>query len=598
MGLRTVTARISITAASRRGSDVLRQRWLQWLDDLGLHVARIDALPQLAMLAIPVGLLSGAVVICFRLLVEAIQGQFLPSGTAENFEALSMPLRLLLPAAGGLFVGLVWQYLDSDTRKVGVVHVMDRLARYEGRLPLRNALAQFAGAVLCIVCGHSVGREGPSVHLGAASGSLLGQWLHLPNNSSRTLAACGIAAAIAASFNTPLAGVIFAMEVVIMEFSLASFAPVILAAVIATTLTQSVFGNATVFSIPVMQLGSLLELPYILLAGVVLGCLSALFIHLLQHSSRLVPDWPVWVRCSLAGILVGAIAMVVPEVMGIGYDTVNQALFGQFGLTVLVTVALAKILATAVGLGLGLPGGLIGPTLVMGATAGGAMGLLADNWLPGHLVAPAFFALIGMGTFMGATLQAPLAALTAMLELTANPHIILPGMLALITAGLISREIFGKESVYLVLLGARESDYRDNPVARTLRRIGVASVMERQVETMPRRVTREQVLERLSGEPRWILVREDSQPLTVLPAADLARYLQGSADGAEIDLMEIPAERLEVSPVDFRSTLYEALDLLKSTDAGALYVTRNTIPGISRIYGILTREDIDRSYRI
>ena len=578
---------------------MLRQRWQQWLDNLGLHLAGIDTLPQLAMLSIPVGLLSGAVVICFRLLVEAMQGQFLPGGTAENFEQLSTPARLLLPAGGGLLIGLIWQYLDVETRKVGVVHVMERLARYEGRLPLRNALAQFAGAALCIISGHSVGREGPSVHLGAASGSLLGQWLHLPNNNSRTLIACGVAAAIAASFNTPLAGVIFAMEVVVMEYSLASFAPVILAAVFATTLTQAVFGDAPVFSIPGMQLGSLMELPYILLTGLVLGCLSALFIHLLQQSStRLVPGWPVWMRCTLAGCLVGVIAIVVPEVMGIGYDTVNAALLGQIGLATLVSVALAKILATAIGLGLGLPGGLIGPTLVMGATAGGAMGLLADNWLPGNLSTPAFFALIGAGTFMGATLQAPLAALTAMLELTANPHIILPGMLGLITASLVSRELFGKESVYLVLLGAHELDYRDSPVAQTLRRIGVASVMERRLETMPRRVSRERVVEVLSGEPRWILIREENQPLYAMPAADLARHLQGDTDSTEIDLMEIPAVRLEIKPVDFQATLHEALDILKSREAEALYVTRITVPGISRIYGILTREDIDRSYRI
>ncbi len=234
----------------------------------------------------------------------------------------------------------------------------------------------------------------------------------------------------------------------------------------------------------------------------------------------------------------------------------------------------------------------------MGATAGGAMGLLADNWLPGNLSTPAFFALIGAGTFMGATLQAPLAALTAMLELTANPHIILPGMLALITASLVSRELFGKESVYLVLLGANESDYRDSPVAQTLRRIGVASVMERRLETMPRRVSRERVVEVLSGEPRWILIREENQPLYAMPAADLARHLQGDTDSTEIDLMEIPAVRLEIKPVDFQATLHEALDILKSREAEALYVTRITVPGISRIYGILTREDIDRSYRI
>jgi hypothetical protein len=374
---------------------------------------------------------------------------------------------------------------------------------------------------------------------------------------------------------------------------------VILAAVIATTLSQAVFGNAPAFAIPHMQLGSLLELPYIVLIGLVIGCLSALFIHLLQYSStRLVPGWPVWLRCTLAGSLVGAIALVVPEVMGIGYDTVNQALLGQLGLVTLVSVALAKILATALGLGLGLPGGLIGPTLVMGAMGGGAMGLLAHQWLPGEVATPAFFALVGMGTFMGATLQAPLAALTAMLELTANPHIILPGMLGLITASLVSREVFGKESVYLVLLGAREADYRDSPVAQTLRRIGVASVMERRVETLPRTASRERIMEILASEPRWILIREDDRTHYAMPAADLARHLQADPASADIDLLEIPAERLEIRPVDFQSTLLEAQDILASAGAGALYVSRTTIPGLSRIYGILTRGDIDKSYRI
>ena len=185
-----------------------------------------------------------------------------------------------------------------------------------------------------------------------------------------------------------------------------------------------------------------------------------------------------------------------------------------------------------------------------------------------------------------------------MLELTANPHIILPGMLALITAGMISRELFGKESVYLVLLGTRETDYRDSPVAQTLRRIGVASVMERRLETLPRVVTRERIMEVLSGEPQWVLIREDNRPLYAMPAADLARHLQGDTESRDLDLLEIPAERLEIKPVDFQSTLLEARDILNSGGVEALYVTRTTVPGISRIYGILTRETIDRSYRI
>ena len=577
---------------------MLKHHWNQWLDNLGLRVSSLDALPQLSMLAIPVGLLSGGVIIAFRMLVESSQGLLLPDGDIENYEGLSIVLRLLLPLAGGLAIGLIWQFLTPGTREIGVVHVMERLAYHQGRLPFRNAVAQFFGAALSIISGHSVGREGPSVHLGATSGSQIGQWLRLPNNSLRTLAACGIAAAISASFNTPLAGVIFSMEVVMMEYSMLSFAPVIMSAVTATTLTRLVYGSERVFSIPAMQLESLLELPYVILMGITLGCIAALFIHLLQRSTTLSKRWPIWVRCTLGGAIVGLIGMVVPEVMGIGYDTVNQALLGQLTLSVLLLITAAKILASALGLGLGLPGGLIGPTLVIGALAGGATGIMADTWLPGDIASPAFYALIGMCTMMGATLQAPLAALTALLELTANPHIILPGMLALIAGVLVSREVFGKESVYLLLMKARGLDYRDTPLTQALRRIGVASVMERRFESLPEVVEYERVKQALASEPRWILITRDRQPIAIMPAADLARQVQEHPEETQHSLTDIPAERGDITPIDFQATLQEALALLDEHNAEALYVTRHTIPGISRIYGVLTRKDIVQSYSV
>jgi CIC family chloride channel protein len=576
----------------------VKNHWNQWLDNLGLRVSSLDALPQLAVLSIPVGLLSGGVIIAFRLLVESSQGLLLPGGNIENYEGLPYGLRLLLPIAGGLIIGLIWQFLKKETRETGVVHVMERLAYHQGRLPLRNAVAQFFGAALSIISGHSVGREGPSVHLGATSGSQIGHWLRLPNNSLRTLSACGIAAAISASFNTPLAGVIFSMEVVMMEYSVASFAPVILSAVTATTLTQVVYGSDRVFSIPDMQLGSLLELPYVIIMGITLGCIAALFIHLLQRSTTLSGNWPIWLRCTLGGGIVGLIGIAVPEVMGIGYDTVNQALLGQLALSALLLITVAKIMASALGLGLGLPGGLIGPTLVIGALAGGATGIMADTWLPGEIASPAFYALIGMCTMMGATLQAPLAALTAMLELTANPHIILPGMLALIAGVLVSREVFDKESVYVVLMKARGLDYRATPMTRALRRIGVASVMERRYESLPEVVDRERVLQALASEPRWILITRDRLPLAVMPAAELAHQAQEFPGEQAYSLMDIPAQRREVTRVDFQATLQEALDILNTSNTDALYVTRHTIPGISRVYGVLTREDVDRSYSV
>jgi hypothetical protein len=236
--------------------------------------------------------------------------------------------------------------------------------------------------------------------------------------------------------------------------------------------------------------------------------------------------------------------------------------------------------------------------MVIGALAGGATGIMADTWLPGDIASPAFYALIGMCTMMGATLQAPLAALTAMLELTANPHIIMPGMLALIAGVLVSREVFGKDSVYVVLMKARGLDYRDTPLTQTLRRIGVASAMERRYESLPEAVDRKRVLEALATEPRWILITRDRQPLAIMPAADLARQVQDHPEQEACSLTEIPAERRDITAIDFQASLQEALDILNAEDADALYVTRHTIPGISRVYGVLTREDIDRSYSV
>ncbi len=567
------------------------------LENLRLQLASGDAL-RLSLLGLCSGLLAGAVIIVFRQAVETTQAGFLPGGLVEHYEGLSPAARFLIPAGGGVVLGVVFQFLGSETRRVGVVHVMERLAYHQGHLPLRSALAQFLGAGLSIISGHSVGREGPSIHLGSASGSLLGQWLGLPNNSIRNLVACGAAAAIAASFNTPIAGVIFAMEVVMMEYTIAGFAPVILAAVSATALTRAVYGSAPAFRVPALELASLLELPYVVLMGLVVGALAAVFIALLKFFAARGKAWPVWLRLTAAGILTGALALPAPEIMGIGYDTVNSALLGELGLGLLLLIVAAKLLATTAGVGLGLPGGLIGPTLVIGASAGGLMGLAAGAVFPGEVASHGFYAMIGMGAMMGATLQAPLAALMAMLELTANPNIILPGMLAVIAAGLTSRELFGHGSVFVMLLRVRGLDYRNDPLAQSLRRTGVAGIMERNFVQQPPVITYRDAQAALENHPVWILVEdEQGQPASLLPAMDLARYAEEHGADAEesstIDLMDIPALRQQLAPVNLQATLQEAVERLDSTQADALYVWRMTAPQVRRIYGVLTRNDIE-----
>jgi len=577
----------------QRLQDFLRRA----LDNLRLRVSLSEALPQLAIFGILCGLLAGSVMIAFRLLIETAQSLFLPGGNPENYEGLSAGFRVLIPLWGGVVVGILFQVVPEAARNVGVVHVMERLAYQQGRLPLVNAVMQFFGAALSIIAGHSVGREGPAIHLGAACGSVPGQYLRLPNNSLRILAACGVAAAIAASFNTPLAGVIFAMEVVMMEYTVVGFAPVILAAVSATALTRLAFGAAPAFSLPPLTLGSLWELPYVLAMGVLVGGLAAAFIALLNLFARRTEFMPLWIRTTLAGLLVGLCALPAPQIMGIGYDTVSGALLGELTLSVLLLVVVFKMLATTAGLGMGLPGGLIGPVLVIGAAAGGALGIVGHWLAPTQVSSIGFYALMGMGAMMAGALHAPLAALTAMLELTANPNIIWPDMLAVIAAYGTSRQIFGQQSVFVTLMRARGLEYRNDPVSQSLRRVGVGAAMDRSVATLARRAPRERIMRVLAEQPRWVLLRDAGMPTLLVPLAEIEQRAKNQVGEAEVELVDVPESGMRVAPIELQSTLKEALEAMAESGAEALYVAQQTVPGIERIYGVLTRADIERYYR-
>ncbi len=563
------------------------------LDFFRLRLARIDTgMPWLALLALITGLLAGGVILAFRLLVEGVQGLLLPGGDPENYEALAPWARLVLPLAAGLLLGWAFTHLPPHARAVGVVYVRERLVYHQGRLPWINGVVQFFAAAVSIVGGHSVGREGPAVHLGATPGSLLAQALGLPHNVTRILTACGSAGAIGAAFNTPLAGVIFAMEVILQEYTIAGFLPVILAAVSATVLARWAYGDSPAFQVPELPWPHATELPWVVLLGMVLGGLAVLFVRLLEGTTRWAQNRSWNQRLTLAGLISGLIAVAVPEVMSIGYDTVDLALGQSLLLTALLAITTAKVVATAIGLGLGLPGGLIGPTVVIGATAGASLGMMIHALFPQHAVASGTYALLGMGAMMGAVLQAPLAALTALLELTGEAGVILPGMLAIAAANLTAGELFGhRRSVFAVLLAARGLDYDEHPAAAALRRVGVLSAVDRDFVVLNRQVERRVAKKALAQRPRWVLVNEGGNLVDLFPAADLATYLEAHKDDTTLDLLKIPAERLSVAPLDFRATLEDAWRLLRGHHVEALYVTR---PEGDTVYGILSEQDIER----
>lgn len=570
----------------------------RWLEGFRVQISRPDAVLQLSILGLIAGTLAAVVIIALRLLVESLQVQLLPMGFAEDFEALSAGWRVGAALAGGVLIGLLFRLTPAAYHAVGVGHVLERLAYHQGRLPWGNAVVQFVGGAISMVSGHSVGREGPSAHLGAASSNLVAQALRLPYNSLRVLAACGAAAGIAASFNTPLAGAAFAMEVLLLEYTVAGFAPVILATVSATALTRWVFGHDLAYLVPELAPGDIIELPYILLGGILIGLLGAGFNTLYEEVSLRSQRLSIWFRPMLGGLLVAGCGLLAPQVLGMGDDTVNDILLGHVGIGLLALLLVVKLIASAGGIGLGLPGGVIGPILFIGATAGGLLGSVGMLLGINDASAIGMYTMIGMGAMMAGTLQAPLAGLIAILELTGEPNFILPGMLAVVAATLMAGRFGRRESLFHRMLRARGLGFHDDPVTQSLRRIGVAGVMDAKVQVLAHKATAAEVDKAIAAAPVWLLLRDKDQSELLLAAVDLVRARKETPDLETYDLLEIPATRLQTVAIDMQASLHEADRLVQDSGAQALYVVSRTVPGITRVCGVLTLQDIERSYRI
>jgi len=552
----------------------------------------------------------------FRLFIESGIVLWHSEEGINDFEYAPWWFRLSLPLVGGFLVGFLLHKVGKDLRQVGVGHVLERMTFHQGYLSWKNAVVQFLVGGMTLATGQSVGREGPGIHLGCTAGSWLGQQMNLPNNSIRILVGCGTAAAISASFNTPLAGVIFAMEVVMMEYTVTSFIPLILSSVSAAILSRVVFGNNVAFTIPTLELVSLWEIPYFILFGLIIGSIASLFIRATREVTTRVSNWSSWLRCGMAGTCVGLIALAAPQIMGIGYDTVNAALHSSLSIQVLAIAFAGKLLATIICSGMSLPGGIIGPSMFIGAMVGGLMGTLGAMILPEYASEYAFYSIIGMAAMMSSVLQAPLAALVSLLELTNNPNILLPGMLTLVISNLVVSHLFKQPTMYQSQMKVRGLDMKINPLSQFLRSVGVAGLMERKMAVHDRIITYAQAEEILENTPRWLLIQEQKAPISLMVATDLARYILElkeeevrrresieeageeyvKPESTDIDLLKIPADRQDIASVYLQATLDEALDTMDRESVDATYIFRTTSPTSDKIYGVLTREVIESHY--
>ena len=430
---------------------------------------------QLCLLAVIGGSVSASLIVFFIFSIRTIQQLYLTE--RDDYNSLAIVSRFDLPIIGALIILLFAWLTGYKYLRTGVPFVLNRLKVAHGVIPLRNTLNQFWGSVVALSTGFSVGKEGPAIHLGAACSSYIGSVLRLPYNSIRTLCACGIAAGIAATFNTPVAAVIFVMEVILRDYKVHIFIPVMLAAIVGSLITSSIFGPLREYEfLQEIALGREYYLSLVLL-GILLGFLAFLFnrylILVIKSSAKL----HIAFRLMIAALITGTLGYAVPHAMGAGLTSLDFSLAHNLEFTLLITLLAAKLLMTIFALGLGIPGGIIGPVLSIGAIAGVCASSIAIGIIPGEYLS-SDFALMGMAGFLAATLNAPLTALLTVMELSNQIEIIVPAMIVITSASLVSGQLLNNRSIITMQLDSQKLTYRKPPIERSLQQVGVIGIMQ------------------------------------------------------------------------------------------------------------------------
>ncbi len=496
------------------------------------------------LVAAAIGIAGGFGAYFFRWLIGTIQDLAWGAGGTplEKFIGSSWQMRLAIPTAGGLLVGLIVKFLAPEAKGHGVPEVMNAVATMGGVIRPIVAVAKSFASAICIATGGSVGREGPIVQIGAALGSTLGRVLRLSARRIRTCVGCGAAAGIAATFNAPIAGAFFAGEVILGGFAFGSFGAVVISSVTATVIARSFLGDTPAFLIPAYSIVSPAEMINYVILGFLAGFAAVLFVQLLHWFEELsdrMKQIPDFVQPMIGGLAIGAIGLLLPEVMGVGYDTISTALTTKLSLGLLAILLLAKIFATTLTLGSGGSGGVFAPSLFMGAALGGGLGRIAQEISLFPVASPGAYAVVGMGAMVAATTHAPITAILIIFEMTGDYRVILGLMVSCIIGTLVAQKI-RHESIYTIKLVRRGIDLQAGREVNVLRTLKVRDIVRRDVEKVSRATSLGDLYERMVSSPHYefFVVNESDGLEGVISVDDLRRILPNLEDLKRIAIAE------------------------------------------------------------
>lgn len=405
--------------------------------------------PTVWMLSVMIGVVVSGAAILFRLAIGLVQWPWLGTMSEEVASAAAATpwwVILFTPALGGLVVGLYLDKFQPGRRAGGVADVIEARANAGRGLRFWPGMSSAAVTVFSLGVGGSAGREGPVVHLGATLGTAVCDIFRLPDSARRVLLACGVASAVSASFNAPIAGALFAHEVILGHYAMSAFVPIVIASVMGTLLSRLWFGDVAAFAIPDYQITSYWEIPAFALLGITCALVAVLFQFALIGTDWVERNIPVkfWMRPAAGGLAVGAIALAFPEVLGVGYEATDKALKHELSITLMLSLLVAKTAATAITLASRFGGGIFSPSLYLGAMTGGAFGLIAASAFPELASSEGLYAILGMGAVAAATLGAPVSTAMIVFELTGGYALSIALLITVSIATGITQAIHGR----------------------------------------------------------------------------------------------------------------------------------------------------------
>ena len=465
---------------------------------------------HLGAVAVVIGVLSAIAEITFRHSIDIVTDVLsLGRGT---FYGLAWWHVLLMPVCGGLFIGLYGHFFLPQKKPQGVAEVITATAFDNSKLNLKTGFHAAIASAVSIGAGGSVGREGPVVHLGATIGSALARFFGLDKAHARTLLGCGIAAAISTAFNAPIAGVFFAMEVVVGHYALRSFTPIVMSSVVAAIITRLKYGDYPSFSLTEnLRIESLLELPLFAALGLLTAGATLCLVHgIFFCKTKLQPlPAPTWLKPVLGGVFIGGIAVFYPQIMGVGYDSVQESLNSQMSLNLMAVLCLVKLAATILTLGTGFSGGIFSPALFIGAMLGGSSGAFLQTLLPYELSSPGTYAVMGMGGMTASVMGAPITAIMIIIEMTGDYAMTIALMVVAVVCSTTTREL-GVKSYYHGKIsheGIRLQDRYSNALSRKR----ITHLVRRDVDVVGMDTSLDTVVGKIHNSPYRRIYVEDSE---------------------------------------------------------------------------------------